>query len=261
MRSPSGSAPGSTRGIAPVAIRIASGSICSSPACTVLGPARRPGAAMTLTPSAASLAAMSADWALARSVILLYRRAALTVAMPSPADLLSRAIALEVSMSALEGTQSVSTQAPPSPSESTTVTSAPSWAATRAASYPPGPPPRMAILRRCRVTMSNSPGYVVAVRYRAPGIVRRGATGRRTLAPVALYAAYGSNMDPEQMLLRCPHSPQRSTGWLEGWRLTFGGEDIGWDGAMATLVEDAAQRVFVVLYELSQLDEQSLDQW
>src|SRR5580658_8263809 len=175
MRSPSGSAPGSTRGIAPVAIRIASGSICSPAACTVLGPARRPGAAMTLTPSAASLAAMSADWALARSVILLYRRAALTVArpplaMPSPADLLSRAIALEVSMSALEGTQSVSTQAPPSPSESTTVTSAPSWTATRAASYPPGPPPRMAILRRCKVTMSNSPGFVVAVRYRAPGM-------------------------------------------------------------------------------------------
>ena len=47
---------------------------------------------------------------------------------------------------------------------------------------------------------------------------------------MALYAAYGSNMDPEQMLLRCPHSPQRGTGWLEGWRLTFGGEDIGWDG-------------------------------
>ncbi|HTQ93947.1 MAG TPA: gamma-glutamylcyclotransferase family protein, partial [Streptosporangiaceae bacterium] len=47
---------------------------------------------------------------------------------------------------------------------------------------------------------------------------------------MALYAAYGSNMDPAQMLLRCPHSPQRGTGWLEGWRLAFGGEDIGWDG-------------------------------
>jgi hypothetical protein len=42
-------------------------------------------------------------------------------------------------------------------------------------------------------------------------------------------------MDPEQMLERCPHSPQRSTGWLEGWRLTFGGEDIGWDGALSYL--------------------------
>ena len=56
------------------------------------------------------------------------------------------------------------------------------------------------------------------------------------LGSVALYAAYGSNMDPAQMLLRCPHSPQRGTGWLEGWRLTFGGDELGWDGALTTVV-------------------------
>ncbi len=78
---------------------------------------------------------------------------------------------------------------------------------------------------------------------------------------MALYAAYGSNMDPAQMLLRCPHSPQRGTGWLEGWRLTFGGEDIGWDGAMATVVEDPGTRVFVVLYDVSENDEKELDNW
>jgi len=78
---------------------------------------------------------------------------------------------------------------------------------------------------------------------------------------VALYAAYGSNMDPAQMLLRCPHSPQRGTGWLEGWRLTFGGEDIGWDGALATLVEDPGSRVFVVLYDMMPEDEERLDSW
>ena len=78
---------------------------------------------------------------------------------------------------------------------------------------------------------------------------------------MALYAAYGSNMDPAQMLLRCPHSPQRGTGWLEGWRLTFGGEDIGWDGALATLVEDQANRVFVVLYDMFEVDEKELDNW
>jgi len=78
---------------------------------------------------------------------------------------------------------------------------------------------------------------------------------------VALYAAYGSNLDPAQMLLRCPHSPQRGTGWLEGWRLTFGGEDIGWDGALATVVESAGARVFVVLYDLSEGDEKELDNW
>jgi AIG2-like family len=78
---------------------------------------------------------------------------------------------------------------------------------------------------------------------------------------VAIYAAYGSNMDPAQMAERCPHSPQRGTGWLVGWRLTFGGADIGWDGALTTVVEDSAERVFVVLYELSEFDEQSLDRW
>jgi gamma-glutamylcyclotransferase (GGCT)/AIG2-like uncharacterized protein YtfP len=78
---------------------------------------------------------------------------------------------------------------------------------------------------------------------------------------VALYAAYGSNMDPAQMAERCPHSPGRGTGWLEGWRLTFGGEDIGWEGSLATVVEDSAERVFVVLYELSDADEKALDRW
>jgi len=97
--------------------------------------------------------------------------------------------------------------------------------------------------------------------YRAPGITRRTGAGRRTLAPVALYAAYGSNMDPEQMLVRCPHSPQRGTGWLEGWRLTFGGEDTGWDGALPTVVEEPGQRVFVVLYEMFEIDEKELDNW
>ena len=42
---------------------------------------------------------------------------------------------------------------------------------------------------------------------------------------------------------RCPHSPLETTGWLTGWRLTFGGE--GWDGALPTLVEDPAGKVFV----------------
>jgi gamma-glutamylcyclotransferase (GGCT)/AIG2-like uncharacterized protein YtfP len=78
---------------------------------------------------------------------------------------------------------------------------------------------------------------------------------------VALYAAYGSNMDPAQMAERCPHSPLRGTGWLQGWRLTFGGEDIGWEGALVTVAEDADHRVFVALYEVSEADEHELDQW
>ncbi|MGI9063885.1 MAG: gamma-glutamylcyclotransferase family protein, partial [Pseudonocardiaceae bacterium] len=33
-----------------------------------------------------------------------------------------------------------------------------------------------------------------------------------------LYAAYGSNMDPAQMMKRAPHAPMAGTGWLSGWR-------------------------------------------
>jgi len=102
---------------------------------------------------------------------------------------------------------------------------------------------------------------LVAVRYQALVYALVVGARRRTLSPVALYAAYGSNLDPAQMLLRCPHSPQRGTGWLEGWRLTFGGEDIGWDGALTTVVESAGARVFVVLYDLSEGDEKELDNW
>ncbi len=63
------------------------------------------------------------------------------------------------------------------------------------------------------------------------------------------------------MLLRAPHSPARGTGWLIGWRLTFGGEDLGWEGALATVVEDAASEVFVALYDLTTADQAALDEW
>jgi gamma-glutamylcyclotransferase (GGCT)/AIG2-like uncharacterized protein YtfP len=76
-----------------------------------------------------------------------------------------------------------------------------------------------------------------------------------------MYAAYGSNMDPAQMAQRAPHSPQRGTGWLQGWRLTFGGEQIGWEGALATVVEAEREQVFVVLYEVADADEETLDNW
>lgn len=78
---------------------------------------------------------------------------------------------------------------------------------------------------------------------------------------MSIYAAYAGNMDPALMARRCPHSPQHGTGWLEGWRLTFGGQDLGWEGALPTVVEESSHRVFVTLYEVSEADEASLDQW
>lgn len=78
---------------------------------------------------------------------------------------------------------------------------------------------------------------------------------------MALYAAYGSNLDPERMARRAPHSPLQGNGWMEGWRLTFGGEDVSWEGALATVVEDPGHRVFVALYDVHDLDEKILDEW
>ena len=81
---------------------------------------------------------------------------------------------------------------------------------------------------------------------------------------MTLYAAYGSNLDPARMGERCPHSPLHTTGWLTGWRLTFGGEELGWEGAMATVVEDPGEptnQVFVALYDIHPKDVERLDEW
>src|SRR4051794_10891534 len=84
---------------------------------------------------------------------------------------------------------------------------------------------------------------------------------------MALYAAYGSNMDPEQMQRRCPASPHTGTGWIRGWRLTFGAEEYGWEGALAPLAptdDDSGGEtgpVFAALYDLTEADERELDAW
>ena len=78
---------------------------------------------------------------------------------------------------------------------------------------------------------------------------------------MTMYAAYASNLHPERMQRRAPHSPSQGTGWLHGWRLTFGGEQLGWDGALATVVEDPSASVYVALYDLTESDERHLDEW
>ena len=59
----------------------------------------------------------------------------------------------------------------------------------------------------------------------------------------------------------CARSPMVGVGWLEGWRLTFAGEDVlGWEGAVTTIVESAGDRVFVALYDVHPDDEKQLDE-
>src|SRR3954463_1545507 len=60
---------------------------------------------------------------------------------------------------------------------------------------------------------------------------------------------------------RCPHSPLRTTGWLQGWRLTFGGEEHGWDGALSPNVGDPVSPVVGAVYDLPREDVSRLDGW
>src|SRR5690606_35127237 len=86
---------------------------------------------------------------------------------------------------------------------------------------------------------------------------------RTIVIAVRLYAAYGSSLDPGRMRAYCPRSPLVGTGWLPGWRLTFGGGDVlGYEGAVCTIVEsdNDDDRVFVALYDVHPLDEQLLDE-
>lgn len=74
-----------------------------------------------------------------------------------------------------------------------------------------------------------------------------------------LYAAYAGNLDPVAMCQRVPNSPPIGTGWLRGWRLTFAGADLSWEGALPTVVEDPTHSVFVMLYSISEADLLYLD--
>ena len=141
-----------TRGRAPVASRIASASIRSLPpearcATTAPGPSRRPRPARSRTPERTQRRAVSSLCAVASALMRVFTAARSTATAPAapviPRASLARTCVADsaTASSALLGTQSVSTAEPPIPSESISVTCAPIWAATRAASYPPGPPP------------------------------------------------------------------------------------------------------------------------
>ena len=75
-------------------------------------------------------------------------------------------------------------------------------------------------------------------RYGQGGLIReRFADRLREADSASLLDETGENLDPHRMALRAPASPAQGTGWLRGWRMTFAGEDVGWDGALSTVVE------------------------
>lgn len=70
-----------------------------------------------------------------------------------------------------------------------------------------------------------------------------------------LYAAYGSNMNLEQMSLRCPSAKVIGTGIVRDYRLTFRGNSRG----VANIEHCKDRNVPVVLWEITEACEEALD--
>ena len=73
-----------------------------------------------------------------------------------------------------------------------------------------------------------------------------------------LYIAYGSNMDEGQMAYRCPTARLLGQAEVEGYRLLFKGSLTG---AYATIEPQEGGRVPVLIWEIGERDEASLDRY
>lgn len=71
------------------------------------------------------------------------------------------------------------------------------------------------------------------------------------------YIAYGSNLNMEQMLQRCPGAVVIGKTWLEGYRLTFRGRS-SW-GGVANIEPRKGSRVPVGIWRITEQDEEALD--
>ena len=72
------------------------------------------------------------------------------------------------------------------------------------------------------------------------------------------YLAYGSNLNMEQMKYRCPGAVPLGTAELEGYRLMFKGSKTG---SYLTIEEAPGYKVPVGVWEVSEMDEKSLDRY
>jgi hypothetical protein len=73
-----------------------------------------------------------------------------------------------------------------------------------------------------------------------------------------IYAAYGSNLNLEQMAYRCPYATVLGPGELPDYELVFRG---GTRGAVATVEPKAGASVPVLIGELTPRDEAALDRY
>lgn len=72
-----------------------------------------------------------------------------------------------------------------------------------------------------------------------------------------LYAAYGSNMNLEQMSMHCPYAEVLCVGTLKDYRLTFRGDGSG--AGVANIQQENGSTVSVVLWIITTRCEKVLD--
>lgn len=74
-----------------------------------------------------------------------------------------------------------------------------------------------------------------------------------------IYIAYGSNMDKDQMMARCPEAKFIGTGQLDNWKMLFKGSR---SGAYATIEPDDPAnetKLLVYIWSITKEDEKRLD--
>ena len=72
------------------------------------------------------------------------------------------------------------------------------------------------------------------------------------------YIAYGSNLNVQQMQMRCPHAKVVGTAILEGWELLFKGSKTG---SYLTIEKCDGGMVPVAVWEVAETDEAALDRY
>jgi gamma-glutamylcyclotransferase (GGCT)/AIG2-like uncharacterized protein YtfP len=78
---------------------------------------------------------------------------------------------------------------------------------------------------------------------------------------VTHYFAYGSNMDPKQMAVRCPGSVAIGSARLAGYELTFVWDSPGWGGGVGTVIPSSGHEVWGVLWDLTEWHVKALDRY
>ncbi len=75
------------------------------------------------------------------------------------------------------------------------------------------------------------------------------------------YFAYGSNLNKQQMLQRCPGAKPKYQAILPNYRLIFTGWAREWKGGTASIKPVRGEKVIGAVYEISEADLRRLDRY